>query len=211
MVVLSNKETKWLLPYRIYRGRDEDLVDIPIPKSVDFFDTKKTFGEKLMAGLYGGMWIGSTAAFMDIAYHTKLRERRAQLIRYTYFAAPAVLAGVGYVAALELAKKNTSSYYGAYTFAAMVPAGIAATWRRDIRWFPKSFVPMAMIGIIYTNLTENNLNMEFFNSNPNAPGGPAYKNHNFLSWPHKLHLGPRLEQDMFKIEDPGPTYAKWEK
>ncbi len=33
MVVLSNKETKWLLPYRIYRGRDEDLVDIPIPKS----------------------------------------------------------------------------------------------------------------------------------------------------------------------------------
>ena len=52
---------------------------------MDFFDTKKTFGEKLMAGLYGGMWIGSTAAFMDIAYHTKLRERRAQLIRNDYF------------------------------------------------------------------------------------------------------------------------------
>ena len=27
------------------------------------------------------------------------------MLRYTYFAAPAVLAGVGYVAALELAKK----------------------------------------------------------------------------------------------------------
>ncbi len=51
---------------------------------MDFFDTKKTFGEKLYSGFYGGMWVGSVSAFMDIAYHSKLRERRAQLIRNDY-------------------------------------------------------------------------------------------------------------------------------
>ena len=114
--------------------------------SVDFFDQKKTFGDKLKCGAYLGFVGGASFALNDIAYHTHLTEAKARLLRFTYFTAPTVMAGVGYVAALELAKKYTETYQSAYCFAALIPAGIDASWRRDIRRFPKVFGFLAAAG-----------------------------------------------------------------
>ena len=35
---------------------------------------------------------------------------------------------------------------GAYALAAIPPAGVLATWRRDPKWFPKTLVPIALAG-----------------------------------------------------------------
>ena len=43
---------------------------------------------------------------------------------------------------------------GAYALAAIPPAGVLATWRRDPKWFPKTLVPIALAGkfISFLNL-----------------------------------------------------------
>jgi len=212
-MVFGNKENKFLLPYRIYRGTEVggEGVDIPIPKTVDFFDQKKTFGDKLATGAYLGFLGGGTFALNDIFYHTHLREAKARLLRFTYFTAPTTMAGIGYVAALELAKKYTETYQGAYCLAAIIPAGIDASWRRDIRRFPKTFGFMAAAGFCYATLVDENASLSWLSSNPNAPSGQVYRKHHFLDWPHKEHVGPKLDWEWMSNKDPGPTYAKWEK
>ena len=53
--------------------------------SVDFFDQKKTFGDKLKCGAYLGFVGGASFALNDIAYHTHLTEAKARLLRNGYF------------------------------------------------------------------------------------------------------------------------------
>jgi len=205
----------FLMPaYRIYRGDDPDLVDIPIPKTEDMFDKMDGFGARLKYGAWAGWATGTVYAIQDIMYLTKLTDRRAQILRYTYLTAPALFAGIGFVAGLEIAKKyNKDAKVGAYGMAAAVPAGVLATWRRDPKWFPKTFIPIAAFGMFYAYMVKTNQYTSAFTNNPNDPTGAHYKANAFANWPHKVHIGPKMEflKDWaVDPQDPGPTYTKWE-
>ena len=80
--------------------------------------------------------LGGIAAVSDIAYHTKIRDRRAQLIRFAYFTVPMAAGTTGFVGGLEITKKYTNNRYAAYAAACAVPAGVYATfwrqWTRDV-------------------------------------------------------------------------------
>lgn len=199
--------------YRIYRGKDPDLVDVPIPKTEDFLDKMDGFGARMKYGAWAGWLTATVYAVQDIFYMNKLKDRRAQILRFTFLTAPGLFAGIGFVAGLEIAKKYNDSNMRAYGIAAAVPAGVLATWRRDPKWFPKTLIPIASAGMIYAYMVKNNHYTGFWTNNPNDPSGMAYKQHAFLGWPHKVHIGPKMDilKDMgVSPQDPGPTYSKWE-
>lgn len=197
-----------LIPYRIYRGKDPDLIEIPIPKTEDKLDKMDSFFARLKWGAYVGWFAGTTYSLQDIAYHSRLTDRRAQLVRYVFFTTPAVLSGIAWIAGLEIAKKYNDSRMGAYALAAIPPAGVLATWRRDPKWFPKTLVPIALAGVTYAWMVQDNQYFGPWGGNPNDPSGKAASGNMFMNWPHKAHLGPKME--IFLPKDPGPTYAKWE-
>jgi hypothetical protein len=207
-----SKDIKQLVNYKIYRGDDPEISDFPIPKTVDALDEMDGFTSRLKFGARMGFLGGATLALLDIGYYTKLRDRRAQLLRFAWYTAPAILATTGYIAALEISKKTVETRKGAYVLAAAVPAGVAATWRRDVSWFPKTFVGVAAAGFVYVSLLEDNSWIQFSNRNPNNPDGIENKSIAFMNWPHKEHIGPNQESfGNFVPRDPGPTYTKWEK
>jgi len=210
---LFTKEPRFQVANRIYRGKDPDLGATPLPKTEDFLDKMDSFGDRLKWGAWKGFLVGSFYSLFDISYLTKLGDRRAQILRFSFFTAPAVVGATGYIAALEIAKKYTDTYRGSYAMAAIAPAAIAATWRRDARWFPKAFIPFAFFGMLYANMVENNMNLKFMIDNPNDPYGREYRTEVFGGWPHKATLGPNMKtmQDLGIVpKDPGPTYTKWE-
>ena len=64
-----------------------------------------SFFARLKWGAYVGWFAGTTYSLQDIAYHSRLTDRRAQLVRYVFFTTPAVLSGIAWISGLEIAKK----------------------------------------------------------------------------------------------------------
>jgi len=198
-------------PYNIYRGDDPELQDIPEPPTEDYFDQMPNFEERMKKGLKVGFSTGILASVYDIAYHTKLRDRRAQLIRAAYFTVPIVAATSGFVGGLEITKKYFDNRYAAYISACAVPAGVYATFWRNWTRFPKAFTLFGCFAATYNYMVEENFYTGHLASNPNDPHGKLYQDKSLFRWPHKVQFARPREamEDNLMGHDPGHYYKRF--
>jgi len=212
----ESKTPELRLPMRIYRGNDPDLIEFPIQKTEDFFDSMGGFGERLKwAATYGG-WLGVTWSVFDIKALAKITDRRMQIARLAFFTVPALAASVGWMAALEIGKKvvDKEEQQRAYVMAAAAPAAVFCVWRKRMWSFPKVFAPIAIAGAMYGHSVKNNLyfGMGKAYQNPNDPHSQRHKNYSLIGEARRFEFLRQADHSPSVMcpKDPGPTYAKFE-
>jgi len=198
-------------PYQIYRGDDPELQEIPVPRTVDYFDSLPSFEARMKNAFKFGFFVGSITGVSDIAYHTKIRDRRAQLIRFAYFTVPIVAGTTGFVGGLEITKKYTNNRYAAYAAACAVPAGVYATFWRQWTRFPKAFTLFAGFAMTYNYMVEENFYTGLYGGNPNDPRGFLHKDTSIFRWPHRVEFARNREivEDKLMGHDPGHYHKRF--
>lgn len=203
-------------PTKIFRGDDPDLIEFPIKKTEDFFESLGGFGDRLKWAALYGTWAGLTWSVFDIKSLSKITDRRIQIARAAFFTVPALSAAVGWMSMLEIGKKvfNREQQQRAYILAATVPAAVFCVWRKNVYSFPKIMAPFAITGAMYRHSVDDNLYFGFGKTyqNPNNPLDFTHKSFSILGEAKRFEFWRQADHrpSIMCPTDPGPTYAKFE-
>jgi len=211
-MILLPKEPIARPPYIIYRGNDPESRQFPLLKTEDFIDNMGPLSTKLGYALKQGLKIGLLYSLFDVTMVMRIQERKAQIARTAYFTVPIVSATVGWMGALEIAKKvlGKDRYMEAQAVAATVPAAVWTIWKRNPLSICISWAIFASIGTMYQASVEYNMNISLYpNShyNPNEPQGFYDQNRTYfgeVGRPSFWHLPVHTNLDQ------GPSWKKWE-
>merc|ERR1711915_961687 len=182
----------------------------------NFLEKKGSLTNKLQWAFKTSLSWGLIWSIYDINTLTRLTNRRQQILRGIFFTVPAVAAGTGYVAAVEILSKmlGPQNKRTAWAMAGLVPAGVYSVWRRRFNAFPIQVIGFGMLGYLYQMSVEENLYFgnERAWANPNDPFTSEHRNKTIFGEMRKYEvLRPDLSDTLLRtVPDPGPSYAKFE-